>query len=516
MASKSRRPAKRRTPITRTSSLRSLHGQLVEAESRRRAGQLTEAERICRSLLAEHPTYLGALQTFGLVSLEKNNYPQAVTCFLTAAAEAPNDWTNYTNLAAAWLGLEVPQMAALMLREARMLNPQDPEVHFMLGEVFAEDREYEDAMLSYREALHVDPDHKLALFKLSDCYINLGYFEEARAHLFRLHKLQPDAIAVINLLFQLPENMVDLDFEAAIKQCQKTDTETQAEYTNNKAFVLAAVKDRKGDHENAWKTIASANAAIYPEHGNELKSVFERRAKNLEAARSIKTANLIQSSNKAKCDGPVPLFIQGVSRSGKTTLETLLGSHPDIKRGYENHAVEFATTRASQMAGLISIRHLPLLPGPLLPSFAEHFREKMVTSSGGKKVVTNTNPGIIGSMGKVAEAVPEARFIFLTRNRNDAALRIFMKKYKSGNHHAYNLSTIYQYIDWYEAMIEALEAKLGTRAISVKYEDLICHPSSIAQCAFKLCGLDGRSVELPEIGSDVGAAKPYECFMHAL
>ena len=495
------------------SSLRALHTKLIQAETSRRAGELDKAERICRSLLEEHPTHLGALQTFGLVALEKKNYPQAVTCFLTAAAEAPSDWTNFTNLGAAWLGLELPHMAVVMLREARSLNPQDPEIHFMLGEVFAEDREYEDAMAAYREALALEPNHKLALFKLSDCYINLGFFHEARDLLLRLRKLRPDAIAVVNLLFQLPKGMVDLDFKKAVDRCEKQDSETRQDYENSKAFVRAAILDREGDYEAAWNAIKPANAAVYPEHTKALKPVLDRRARELEAARSLKASSLGKSSGKAKRDAPVPLFIQGVSRSGKTTLETLIDCHPDIKRGYENHAVEFATVRASQTAGLVSIRSLNTLPDPLLPSFAQHFRDKLASSSSGNTVITNTNPGLIGAIGRVAQALPEARFVFLTRNRDDAALRIFMKKYKSGNHHAYDMATAYQYIDWYEAMIEALTGKLGERAIHIRYEDTVANPSAAVRSVFDLCRLASTSLDLPMIGTDVDAAKPYANFL---
>lgn len=491
------------------SSARQLHSALLEAETMRRRGHLDSAEKTCRKLLDVHPTYLGALQTFGLVALEKKNYPQAVNCFLTAAAEAPDDWSNYTNLAAAWLGLELPQMAALMLREARALNPKDAEVHFMLGEVSSDENEYEQAMQAYRAALSLNPEHDMALFRLCDCLINLGYFTEAKALLLRLRKLLPGAIAVISLMLQLPRGSLNIDFHKALDSAQKQASETESTFNNNKDFVLATILDREGAHDKAWEVLERANSDIYAEHEGFLEKLLARRAADLTSARAMTELAPPPDQDPVSLSRPTPLFILGPSRAGKTTLETLVGSHPGVKRGYENHAVEFAVKRASQSAGLISLKSLLLLPEPVHQSFASKFRNLLAANSDGATVVTNTNPGLIGSVGKLAQALPEARFVFLTRNQNDVVLRVLMKKYRKRNHHAYNLNTAHQYVEWYDEMTTVLEEKLPGRALRLRYEDMLNDTASTVASVLKLCGLEMDGLQLPEVGSDVGAAAPY-------
>ena len=146
-------------------------------------------------------------------------------------------------------------------------------------------------------------------------------------------------------------------------------------------------------------------------------------------------------------------------------------------------------------------------------SFASKFRDLLAANSDGATVVTNTNPGLIGSVGKLARALPEARFVFLTRNQNDVVLRVLMKKYRNRNHHAYNLKTTHQYVEWYDDMTAVLEKKLPGRALRIRYEDMLNDTASTVSGVLQLCGVETGALRLPEVGSDVGAAAPYSNYI---
>ncbi|MGI9351739.1 MAG: tetratricopeptide repeat-containing sulfotransferase family protein [Rhizobiaceae bacterium] len=492
--------------------LRALHKKLVEAESKRRAGKLVESEKICRELLNNHPTYVGALQTFGLVCLETENFRQAVTCFMTAAAEAPSDYTNFTNLGAAWLGLDVPSMAEIMLLEAKKINPDNPEIYQMIGDIAVADRRYEHAMSMYRKCLELKPDSKMAMFRLSECLVDHGFFGKAKNLLLKLHKLQPNWVAVLHLLRKLPHGMVDIDFERALENGKRQSSESEFEFANNCKFLQGAILDTRGKYTEAWKTLTTANEEIVNDHKEMHEKGRKQRDSNLLAIKKMSESEIqtISSSSRDEC---IPLFILGPSRAGKTTLEILSATHGAVKRGYENSMVEDAVVRAAQKAGLIKLHRLQLLPKPLLTSFVEEFRSRMTGYAGGAKCVTHTNPGLIGSVAGLAEALPEARFVFVSRNREDTAVRIFQQKYKSGNHHSYNLENTFEYVDWYELMFKELIPRLGNRIAHVQYEDMVADPHNTAEMVLNLCDLKLGNLELPDVGSDVNAAKPYADYL---
>jgi len=494
-----------------TPTVSSLHKRLVDAEKKRNQGRLKEAETICRQLLDTDPTYVGALQTFGLVAMEQKNYRQAVTCFLTAAATAPTDPTNFTNLAAAWLGLEIPDMAAVMLREARRLDDENPAIHHLLGDVFSHNKQFAEAMTSYRDALAIDPDFDQSLLKLCQCYLNLGYFDKAAELLSRLRRLRPDIISVAHMLLQLPRHMIDdtLDLHAVVRKAKKLQGETQAEFDTKKSFVEAAILDRQAKHGEAWQVLCDINGKLDLEAQTLWAAQSENHNKALAATTALDGSKLPRPRDRKPTDGPAPLFILGPSRAGKTSLEKLVGNHGDVNRGYEGEIVQFACRRAAQKAGLVNITSLAQLPKNLHGAFATEFRQRLAETNPDHKLVSITTPGLISSAGLLAQNLPEARFVFVRRNRDDTAFRIFMKNYQSGNHYNHDLNNAYAYIDWYGEMIDVLSEKLRQRAIIVEYADMIADPAAVVARVNELCGLPDDHSGLPDIGSDTGAADPY-------
>ena len=90
-------------PGETASPLQAAHAKLSEAERFRRAGELDRARTLCEALLAEYSDYVGALQTLGAVHLAKQNFRQALSCFVQAAMHCPKDWVNLTNLGTVYL-----------------------------------------------------------------------------------------------------------------------------------------------------------------------------------------------------------------------------------------------------------------------------------------------------------------------------------------------------------------------------------------------------------------------------
>ncbi|MEO1749701.1 MAG: sulfotransferase, partial [Pseudomonadota bacterium] len=172
-----------------------------------------------------------------------------------------------------------------------------------------------------------------------------------------------------------------------------------------------------------------------------------------------------------------------------------------------------ATVRASQTAGLLKVGRLSGLPSQLFGSFAEQFYQKLAQEGEDQKYKTNTNPGLIGSAAQLALALPNARFVFVTRDRDDLALRIFMKKYKAGNEYSYDIGTVFEHIDWVDAMIALLTQKLGKRALHIRYEDMVADPQQISEQVLDLCGLDKTDFSAAAVGSDVGASVPYKAML---
>ena len=110
------------------------------------------------------------------------------------------------------------------------------------------------------------------------------------------------------------------------------------------------------------------------------------------------------------------------------------------------------------------------------------YLDELKRRAGTAAVFTNTDPDRILEAAKFAQIIPNVRFAFLKRNPEDLTLRIFMKKYASGNAHAYDLAAIRRYISWYHQFIDQfLAAKFPKISLVVQYEDLIENPAKIRE-----------------------------------
>ena len=144
-----------------------------------------------------------------------------------------------------------------------------------------------------------------------------------------------------------------------------------------------------------------------------------------------------------------------------------------------------------------------------MTSFKKHYVDLVRNFAGPGQIFTTTAPGIIGNINRAAQTLPNVRMVFVKRNIDDNALRIFMKQYRNGNSHAYNVDNIRTYIKWYNEMIDLLHSRFPQISIVIQYEDLISKPEETLQTVSDLCGLDLLGSEIPIPGDDRGCAKPY-------
>ena len=127
---------------------------------------------------------------------------------------------------------------------------------------------------------------------------------------------------------------------------------------------------------------------------------------------------------------PISLFILGISRSGKTTLECILSKVGGIKCGYEKPIIERSVRKTMQSSGLLTLESLLAMPSVLDEHFTENYKRNLRQRAAENLVVTNTHPRKIAAVGRMFQTVPNSRFIFIESNPSDTAIKIFMTHYK--------------------------------------------------------------------------------------
>jgi Sulfotransferase family len=199
----------------------------------------------------------------------------------------------------------------------------------------------------------------------------------------------------------------------------------------------------------------------------------------------------------------------GPSRAGKSTLERLVAQLSGTKRGFESRLVEPAARRTSQQAGLLTVADPAGLPRSLDGRFRQIYLEELHEFAEGARIVTDTHPGLIGSVGRIAATIPLARFIFIRRHLDDVALRMFMKPYRAGNHYAYDIATIFEHLSLYNEMSDLWIERFPSLTIAIEYEEMVVDPRSTLARVALFCGASMLDSPLPKLGDDRGCAAPY-------
>src|SRR5262249_28960640 len=244
----------------------------------------------------------------------------------------------------------------------------------------------------------------------------------------------------------------------------------------------------------------------------ELRSVIARQHASLVRFRE----RPITVADAAINAQPISLFILGPSRSGKTTMERLIGMLDGVKRGYENLMVETAVRKALQTVGLPQTGLFETLPPTLYPVCRAMYNEDLFQQVGSTRVFTSTNPSRIHDADLLAIAFSGVRFLCMKRNAEDNVLRIYMRRYKTGNVYSYDLRAAREHVAWYHDMMDLLAQKFPHIVRVIQYEDMIADSADALRSAADLCGLPlAPRAHLPALGDDRGCARPYRQFMTA-
>lgn len=483
--------------------------KLEQAEQLRQQGKLDRAQRICESLLREHPDYMVALHTLGLVYADKKNYEQALNCLVRAAMLNPRSWSTLTALSEVYLELDANEMAAQTLEQARAIKPRDPNVLVTLGEIYRKEREYELAKDAFRQAMEVEADLKPATTGFSWACFHLGQNSEAVAAIESLLKRDVRSLGILTVLANAPSSLINADLLLSeLDQVERTQPDPRSE--NGRAFVRATALDASGRHKEAWDQVVSANRAMFATLADNFRN---RRERDRTVLSLLRTNRPVPAAGEGQ--RPISLFILGPSRSGKTTMESLVATLDGVKRGYENPSVDNAIRRTFQTAALLTSAYFEFLPPQLYASCREIYLEELTRRAGAARVFTNTHPARISDAALTASVFPNVRFIFVKRDVEDNILRMYFRNYEEGNAHAYDLAAAREHVSWYNQMIDLMAVKLPDHVRVIRYEDMVADPAGALRVAADLCGLAMTDKLLPPIGDDRGCAEPYKQFMAA-
>ena len=140
---------------------------LKQAADHRRAGEIGKAVALYQKVLARTPAHPDALREMGLAALETGASDVAEGLVTRAVQAAPRAAAGHIALGRVRAALGRPREAIASYRKALSISPKAAEIFSLLGEAQLDAGEQDDARRSFRMAVRLRPENRLAAHMLA-------------------------------------------------------------------------------------------------------------------------------------------------------------------------------------------------------------------------------------------------------------------------------------------------------------------------------------------------------------
>lgn len=488
------------------------------------AGRFKQAFQAAKKAMAKAPRDAGLPSLAALALTEMGRSREAVPLFQKAMKLDPGEPGHATNLLQALVGIcelekassladkllekrpgdaGVLYLAAIALarqnKEAEALarageaiaaDPDNPRIRTFRGGVLSDLGRYRDALSDFEAALELAPDSVETLASMAKALTQLNRYEEAEARLNRAMAIAPDNLLVLKNSAVVLGELGRLDDAArayaALFERAPDDAEVALEMANLAAkddldqlrkmlaarqkkaqrksrdfalfgFAKARAAERGGDMEDARANWGEANATMA-----RLDPVDEGALES-EAAAIIETFTKGMPEPAKGDDGPVPIIIAGLPRSGTTLTEQIISAHPDIA-GCGELPTAPRLVQDMQASGEVFDPEL----------FAARYRAEVPDHGAGGHAFTDKMPMNFRYLGYLAAAFPKARFVHVARDPRDSVLSMWQQSFAARQmRYAYSLEALAAETNRYGRYMRLWRDVLGERLLDMPYEDIV-------------------------------------------
>lgn len=481
------------------------------------AGDPGRSEQLCRRVLEQEPGNPEALHQLGLVCRARGRPAEAAELIARAVAQEPDNVRYLNSLGIVLRVAGRLEEALAACRKAVGLAPRSAAARNSLGNVLYDLGRTVESEAAFRQALELAPGEPDYLGNLSVCLLGQGRLAEAEQCMRQC--LGPGGNA--NLYHNYGLLLRRLDRHAAAEQAQLQ--ALRIDPAHAPAWLYLAVlrhyrdpdhpdlramrellqreglsdKDREQLHFALGKALEDCGeygrAFAHFREGNRIvarRMTWDADASDQQQARimAIFTRAFIRAHRLEPLDRtPAPLFITGLPRSGKTSLERLLASHPQVHRGGELLALPGRSVHwLLQHWGAFPPAKME--PGPLREA-ARRYLDFIGRLAPDAACVTDTLPENINHLGFVALLFPGARIIHCSRDPQDTLVSIYCKHYGEREYYSSRPDTIRTRMQQHQRLMEHWRLNLPDPVLEVRYEDLVTRPVETARRAADYCGL---------------------------
>lgn len=524
------------------------------------SGRPAEAAKLYEAALAQEPAHPGANHLLGLVHLQQGRPADAAEHIARAVGAQPENPQYQANLGVALNAAGRNAEAVEALKRALAIDPDFAEAYSNLGMALRGLGLLEEAIAAYRDAVRLRPKEAGFYFNMATTLKDAGYLFEAESAYRRAILHRPRYPAALNGLALALDQQGRTDEALAVVDAALRDSPRSAELTMRRARFLyrqgrvgeavagfdhsielnprssearvhrayalrhavrgadveamaelfrsdaAPINERVfagfglgkaltdlGEHEEAIETFVGANFM----HRQRTPFSLDRTIADLQS-------DIDRFADEPQATGGLhdasPIFVVGLPRAGKTTIEKILAGHPEAEGVGELPTLGRLVRQLVQEQP--DAKSGDIAPDRYTELGRAYMREAQSLVSRGKLLI-DTMPSNYRHIGFIRRALPNARIIRCTRDQADHCVAMFEKHLSSrGYEYTSNLDELQAYHAAYSRMMSNWHAQFPGDIHDMDVGRLASDRHATIRKLLEFCGLEWSDACLDDVRSE--------------
>lgn len=499
--------------------------------------KIQTATNLLHELHVAKPRDSNVLTLLGVAAYKQDDFEDAKNFWQNALKINPKNWEAHYQLANLYLSLEQFDKA---IREYQKIpaNVLDPQSMMNVGLAFELSEHYWQAAKIYEKLVAINPTveshhrygHMLRLcgklveseqvlkkglalsprstamlLELSQLYVQTNQQNLAKELLKKVLIIDPVNIQALFLLTRLPSDKAHI---AETKRIQEILYDADLS-DSDKALLhygLGRIYDENNFYERAFYHYLQANRYNAKfDHLDESKLLAQiENFKKSFSKETILRHQLAINFNKN------PIFIVGMSASGKSLVEKLLIQHPEINTLGRQALFERTLKDTVNLEELL-FKHRSLeVPDKNLNEIANKYEAQLESMESNAVYYCEIGPLNYMYLALIGMIFRNPKIIYCSREPVDLCLRNFFHYYRDGHGYTHDLVSMAQFYNAYTDMVNYWRS-LDIPILEVAYEKLLQSPQETMDGVFSYLGLSPvADLKIPKLSHhEVGRWRKY-------